>query len=106
LPPDRFGALGQKLQRKFGKTFLLEAGGAPVAAQAAEVLLDAIAHSNGTRSSVTAHLLDDRVHGGILGYFSFDRYGDMTPSPVTISRIEHGRGVTDRVILVPSRLLH
>ena len=106
LPPDRFGALGQKLQRKFGKTFLLEAGGAPVAAQAAEVLLDAIAHSNGTRSSVTAHLLADRVHGGILGYFSFDRYGDMTPSPVTISRIEHGRGVTDRVILVPSRLLH
>lgn len=106
LPPDRFGALGQKLERKFGKTFLLEAGGAPVAAQAAEVLLDAIAYSNGTRSSVTARLLVDRVHGGILGYFRFDRYGDMTPSPVTVSRIEHGRGVADRVVLVPSGLLH
>ena len=105
LPPDRFGALGQKLQRKFGKT-LLEAGGAPVAAQAAEVLLDAIAASDGTRSSVAAHLLADRVHGGILGDFRFDRYGDMTPSPVTIHRIKHGRQVDDRVILVPSRLLH
>ncbi len=106
LPPDRYGALGQKLQQKFGKTFVVEDGGAPVAAQAAEVLLDAISHSDGTRSSVTAHLLGDRVHGGILGSFKFDPYGDMTPSPVTITRIEHGRGVADRVILVPSRLLH
>ena len=106
LPPDRFGPLGQELQRKFGKTFLVEAGGAPVAAQAAEVLLDAIARSSGTRSSVMTHVLDDRVHGGILGYFSFDQYGDMTPSPVTIYRIKHGRQVTDRVILAPSQLVH
>jgi branched-chain amino acid transport system substrate-binding protein len=106
LPPDRFGALGQELQRRFGRTFLVEAGGAPVAAQAAEVLLDAIARSNGTRSSVTAHLLADRVHGGILGDFKFDRYGDMTPSPVTIYRIKRGSQVTDRVILAPSGLLH
>lgn len=106
LPPDRFGALGQELQRKFGKTFIIEAGGAPVAAQAAEALLDAIAHSDGTRSSVTTHLLADRVHGGILGDFSFDRYGDMTPSPITVTRIEHGREVADRVIFVPSRLVH
>ena len=84
---------------------MVEDGGAPVAAQAAEVLLDAISHSDGTRSSVTAHLLGDRVHGGILGSFKFDPYGDMTPSPVTITRIEHGRGVADRVILVPSRPL-
>jgi branched-chain amino acid transport system substrate-binding protein len=106
LPPGRFGPLGRKLEQRFGKTFVFEDGGAPVAAQAAEVLLDAIAQSDGTRSSVTAHLLADRVHGGILGYFKFDRYGDMTPSPVTISRIEHGQGVVDRVILVPSQLLH
>ena len=106
LPPDRYGALGQKLQQKFGKTFVFEDGGPPVAAQAAEVLLDAIAHSDGTRSSVTAHLLADRVRGGILGNFRFDQYGDMTPSPVTITRIKHRRGVSDRVIVVPSRLLH
>src|SRR5438105_561339 len=36
LPPSRFGALGQKLQRKFGKAQAEAAGGAPVAGQALE----------------------------------------------------------------------
>ena len=104
LPPSKFGALGQELQRKFGKTEA-ERGGAPVAAQAVEVLLDAIARSDGTRSSVTSHILTDPVHGRILGNFSFDRNGDMTPSPVTIHRVKHGRQTTDRVVRVSSGLL-
>lgn len=104
LPPSKFGTLGQELQRKFGKTNA-ERGGAPVAAQAVEVLLDAIARSDGTRSSVTSHILTDPVHGGILGNFSFDRNGDMTPSPVTVHRVKHGRQTTDRVVRVSSGLL-
>ena len=104
LPPSRFGSLGQKLERKFGKT-RAENGGAPVAAQAAEVILDAIGQSDGTRSSVTAHVLEDSIHGGILGDFTFDRNGDITPSPVTTYRVQHGRQVTDRVLRVSSQLL-
>ena len=88
---------------------MVEDGGAPVAAQAAEVLLDAI-KATIRRNPLLRHgtpLLGDRVHGGILGSFKFDPYGDMTPSPVTITRIEHGRGVQPTaLVLVPSRLLH
>ena len=104
LPPSRFGALGRKLERKFGKT-RPEEGGAPNAGQAVEILLDALARSDGSRSSVTSHVLADPVHGGILGDFGFDRNGDMTPSPVTIYRVKHGGQTIDRVLRVPSRLL-
>ena len=54
------------------------------AAQATEVMLDAIAHSNGTRQSVTRALLASCVHNGILGSFCFDANGDPTVAPVTI----------------------
>jgi branched-chain amino acid transport system substrate-binding protein len=45
-------------------------------AQAAQVLLDAIAMSDGTRSDVTAKLFQTRVTNGLLGTFSFDVNGD------------------------------
>jgi branched-chain amino acid transport system substrate-binding protein len=104
LPPSRFGALGQKLQQKFGASSA-ENGGAPVAGQAVEILLAALARSDGSRSSVTSHVLADPVHGGILGDFSFDRNGDLTPSSVTIHRVRRGGETIDRVIRVPSRLV-
>jgi ABC-type branched-subunit amino acid transport system substrate-binding protein len=47
-------------------------------AQATEVLLDAIADSDGTRSSVSERLLGVRVTDGILGSFDFDANGDRT----------------------------
>lgn len=56
------------------------------AAQAAQVLLDAIARSDGTRASVTKELFATRVRGGILGTFGFDRNGDTTEQKVTILR--------------------
>jgi ABC-type branched-subunit amino acid transport system substrate-binding protein len=54
------------------------------AAQATEVMLDAIAHSNGTRQSVTRALLASCVQNGMLGSFCFDANGDPTVTPVTI----------------------
>jgi ABC-type branched-subunit amino acid transport system substrate-binding protein len=104
LPPSSFGARAQALERKFGKA-RSEAGGAPVAGQAVEILLQAIARSDGTRASVTAHVLAAKVHAGILGDFAFDRNGDMSPAPLTIHRIAHGRDTTDRVIRVSSNLV-
>jgi ABC-type branched-subunit amino acid transport system substrate-binding protein/streptogramin lyase len=57
------------------------------AAQAADVVLEAIERSDGTRASVLRALRSVRVEDGILGSFAFDRYGDMTPAQVTILRV-------------------
>jgi ABC-type branched-subunit amino acid transport system substrate-binding protein len=92
------------LQRKFG-TARTGTGGAPAAAQATEILLAAIAGSDGTRSSVTARVLADRVNDGILGTFRFDRNGDMSPGPVTIYRVRDGHQTINRVVRVSSKLL-
>ncbi|MGI8973290.1 MAG: hypothetical protein ACR2HI_03830, partial [Gaiella sp.] len=105
LPPG-----GAKFVERFGRT----QGGAAVepssvyAAQAAVVLLDAIARSDGTRASVVDELFRTEVRNGLLGSFAFDANGDITESPVTILRVERGGtsignqsvegGVVDRVV--------
>jgi branched-chain amino acid transport system substrate-binding protein len=87
LPPG-----GARFVERFGRT-QAGAGIEPssvYAAQAAEVLLDAIARSDGTRTSVVEELFRTRVSDGLLGTFGFDRNGDITESPVTIVRVQGG----------------
>jgi ABC-type branched-subunit amino acid transport system substrate-binding protein/streptogramin lyase/predicted Ser/Thr protein kinase len=85
------------------------------AAQAADVVMRAIARSDGTRSSVLRQLRNTSVKGGLLGDFRFDR-GDITPAEVPIFRVT-GRtprdeqvfeifdgAVVERVIDVSARL--
>jgi ABC-type branched-subunit amino acid transport system substrate-binding protein len=69
-------------------------------AQAGEILLDAIARSDGTRTSVTRELFETRVEDGFLGDISFDRSGDLVEGPVTIFRVTRKRPVVDRVLPV------
>jgi hypothetical protein len=45
-------------------------------AQAAQVMLDAIAASDGTRADVTAQMFATEVTDGLLGTFSFSEDGD------------------------------
>ena len=91
---------GQRFLKEFGqppfdhRTFL----GAPEAAQAVEVLLDAIAASDGTRASVVDRLFETNVSNGILGSFSFDRRGDIVPGAVGVYRVERGKEVVDGVV--------
>jgi ABC-type branched-subunit amino acid transport system substrate-binding protein/DNA-binding beta-propeller fold protein YncE/predicted Ser/Thr protein kinase len=85
------------------------------AAQAAEVLLRAIARSDGTRASVLRELQATRVEDGILGSFHFDR-GDITPARIAILRVTGKTpprtglpdlfqgAVLDRVVTVPASL--
>jgi ABC-type branched-subunit amino acid transport system substrate-binding protein len=87
--------------RDFGQTLLASGTGAPEAAQATEVLLDAIARSDGTRASVVEELFATKVENGILGSFSFDRYGDIVPAPVGVYRFEGGDIVVDGVVRTP-----
>jgi branched-chain amino acid transport system substrate-binding protein len=108
------GPEGRRVAQQLGnpnRPFVLET------AQAAVVVLDAIARSDGTRASVLRELRRTRVKDGILGDFSFDANGDITTSSVPILRITGstppGSGlpemfqgsVVDRVIRVPPRLV-
>jgi DNA-binding SARP family transcriptional activator/ABC-type branched-subunit amino acid transport system substrate-binding protein/DNA-binding beta-propeller fold protein YncE len=81
------------------------------AAQSAEILLDAIARSDGTRASVTKELFKTRVENGILGNIRFDKNGDPVEAPITIWRIvrpsrdaPNGQ-VADRVVIGRAALL-
>ena len=87
------------------------------AAQATEILLDAIARSDGTRSSVTRELRRTSVEEGILGRIRFDENGDPVEAPVTIFRVvgkrqrnrssppEFRGAVVDRTITARAALL-
>ncbi|MDQ3742017.1 MAG: ABC transporter substrate-binding protein, partial [Actinomycetota bacterium] len=57
------------------------------AAQAVDLLLTAIARSDGTRASVANELERSRVRDGIVGTLALDANGDPQPSPVGIYRI-------------------
>jgi branched-chain amino acid transport system substrate-binding protein len=101
LPNSKLGPLGRQIARMFGPA-RPGSGGPPYAAQAAAVLLDAIAASDGSRISVSKHLRGARVHGGILGDFHFDKNGDPTYNPVTVFRIHRGVAKIDRVVSPPT----
>jgi branched-chain amino acid transport system substrate-binding protein len=100
IPHSALPPAGKTFLREFGRT---AAGtpGAPEAAQATEVLLDAIARSDGTRASVVEELFATKVENGILGSFTFDRLGDIDPAPVGVYRYEGGKLVVDSVVRAP-----
>jgi branched-chain amino acid transport system substrate-binding protein len=102
IPSDLLPPAGQQFVREFGHD-IGEPGflGAPEAAQATEVLLDAIAASDGTRASVVDELFATKVENGILGSFSFDAYGDIDPAPIGVYRFENGKIVAHDVVRAP-----
>jgi branched-chain amino acid transport system substrate-binding protein len=106
IPNERLGPAG----REFIASFSKKVGGAPTgfavhAAQAMDVLLDAIGRSDGTRTSVARNLFSTRISNGILGSFWITSTGDTTLNAVTIFRIVHGKVTTYDTITVPEDLL-
>ena len=117
LSPDSLPREGRHFVAQFAAT----QGTRPVyfesvyAAQAAELLLDAIARSDGTRDSVVAALRRTRLKRGLLGSIAFNSEGDMTRAAVTVFRALRGGGSgpvtstdgaeTVRIISVPSELV-
>ncbi len=88
VPLQRLPAAGRRFVQEFGAT---QPGGivtldALYAAQATDVLLDAIGRSDGTRASVTRALLATRIKDGLIGDISFDADGDIRPRPYVIAR--------------------
>ena len=105
VPPGHLPASGRRFVEAFEKAIRGRASAYSItAAQATEVLLDAIAASDGTRASVTRNLFQTRVENGILGSFEIDANGDTTASGVTMYRIEKGRPRVLSVITPPKSL--
>jgi YVTN family beta-propeller protein len=112
--PGSLTPAGERFTRDFGAAATGELD--LHAAQATEVVLQAIARSDGTRASVLQELRAIQVEAGLLGSFRFDRYGDMTPARITILRVtgstspaaglpgDSEGAVVDRVVTVPASL--
>jgi ABC-type branched-subunit amino acid transport system substrate-binding protein len=122
LAPDVFWSFGSELQRirraaeglyisvagpsperltARGRSLLLDGRAADeidpyeiTAAQAAEVLLEAIGPSDRTRAGVTAALIGTASRNGIAGPVRFDSNGDLVDAPVLIYRMQFGASRT------------
>jgi ABC-type branched-subunit amino acid transport system substrate-binding protein len=117
LPPDglELTPKGERFVRDFGAG--AHAPYAMEAAQATEVVLAAIARSDGTRASVLRELRATKVTDGILGSFAFDRHGDVTLNRIAVYRVtgatppamhvwsQFEGAVIDRIVTVPRRLV-
>ncbi len=82
-PLERLAPAGKKFIAQFRAYAKIKGNMPPYAvyqAQAAQVLLDAIARSNGTRPSVVKELFRTNVKNGIMGSFRFDKNGDIVPN--------------------------
>ena len=103
---DHLAGEGKQFVASFSKNF----GAAPTryavdAAQAMDVLLDAIAQSDGSRASVTSKLFTTRISNGILGSFWITPTGDTTLNKVAIYQIVGGRATALMTIDVPDALV-
>jgi branched-chain amino acid transport system substrate-binding protein len=110
VPPEKLTGDGADFIKAFGA----QIGKKPnpysaYAAQSMAVILDAIAKSDGTRSSVTDNLLKTKVNNGILGTFSINENGDTTRNPVTVYQQvgsgKSGTGKTFKVEIPPASLV-
>ena len=97
LPPrDRISWRGSKSGSERAVLLL----GPP--AQAAHMMLDAIADSDGSRGAGAREPLKARVEEGYVGDFEIDRYGDTTLNTSAVYRIEDG-GLRYKTAITPRR---
>jgi branched-chain amino acid transport system substrate-binding protein len=93
VPVNQLTGAGAKFSTAFAKA---NGGKAPdpytaYAAQATQVLLGAIAASDGTRAGVVSHLTNLTINGGILGNFKINANGDTTLGIVTFGQIANNK---------------
>jgi YVTN family beta-propeller protein len=94
LVPEGLSPEGRSFVKRFAATQPdgLVTAAAVYAAQAGEIMLGAIARSDGTRAGVARSLRATHLADSLVGPISFDAHGDVVPRPVTILRAEHGGG--------------
>jgi branched-chain amino acid transport system substrate-binding protein len=95
---------------KFLSGFKTQLGGKPIdpyailGAQAAQVLLDAIERSDGSRSSVIDEVFKTHIKNGLIGSFSLNKKGDLSGAtgPATKFTIYVGAGNHLKTLLLTS----
>ena len=96
-PLSKLGPAGKKFIAQFRAYAKIKGQVPPYAvyqAQAAQVMLGAIAASNGTRGSVVGAMFRANIKNGIMGTFHFDKNGDTVPFKwITMSKINGDTGV-------------
>jgi branched-chain amino acid transport system substrate-binding protein len=75
------------------------------AAQAAEVVVQAIKQSNGTRADIAKQIFKVNLKNSILGNIRFNANGDVASPAVTIYRVKGGKTTTFKVIIPPKALI-
>jgi branched-chain amino acid transport system substrate-binding protein len=106
LPNNALKGAGKSFLSSFSKVVKKQADPYAVyAAQAAEVMYQAILKSDGSRASVASNLFKTKVSNGILGTFSINANGDTTSNPVTIYKIAGGQSTTYKVITPPTSVV-
>ena len=101
LPPS-----GKRLVASFTERFGAEPTRYAVsAAQAIDLLLDAIARSDGSRASVTRNLFGTRASDRIFRNFWITPTGDSTLNAVAVYRISKGKLTPFETVLVPDALV-
>jgi branched-chain amino acid transport system substrate-binding protein len=81
-PLEKLPPTGKKFIKAFKKYLGIKTLPPPYAvyqAQGAQIMLDAIKRSKGTRASVTTAIFKTKVKNGIMGTFHFDKNGDIAP---------------------------
>ena len=91
VPVDQLTGTG----KEFVDGFTESAGKAPnpytaYAAQAAQVLLDAIEKGGTDRAAVASALFETDIQGGIIGDFQIDENGDTTLGLVSVYQVKNG----------------
>jgi branched-chain amino acid transport system substrate-binding protein len=104
-PPTALTGAGANFVKSFGKSV----GAVPnpysaYGAQAAEVMLQAVAAGGGQRSATTKAVFGLTVTNGILGTFTIGASGDTNLTPVTIYR-QKGKALVPVKTLIPSASL-
>jgi branched-chain amino acid transport system substrate-binding protein len=107
VPPDQLKGKGATFITDFTNAYHPDAIDpyTPYAAAAAEVLMQAIAASDGTRADVAKHLFGINVTDSVLGNFAIDNNGDTNQGSMTIFVAKNNKLATYKVITPPSNLV-
>ena len=102
-PLQKLGPTGKKFIAQFRAYAKIKGNMPPYAvyqAQAAQIMLAAIAKSNGTRASVVKEMFRTRVTNGIMGTFRFDKNGDIIPNKwISFDKLKGNAGVYEFAVV-------
>jgi branched-chain amino acid transport system substrate-binding protein len=109
LPLEKLPPAGKKFIGAFRKYLHLKKRELPppysvYQAQGAQIMLNAIKRSNGTRASVTKQLFKTRIVKGIMGTFHFDKNGDIVPTKaISFDQLRGNTGVPVYEVVLKAR---